>query len=302
MTAKRIESSYARFDYAHLFDGVFVPTSGTKRGRLFVPPRTFDNVEISFYGYEQLGADDQSVFLAVAAQLGIGGGVAKSETPTGDELRRKIFSETVDDGSRVAAIRTSLRAIARDAGYGAGGVDLKIVHKCLHRLGCTIVREFGAYEAGHRVDRRCMLLSSKIEIDTKEVVIAANPRLTRSIYGEQQHIKVSLIERNALESEVAKILHAWLCAVVRPGGILGRDGVLIDTLMPHVWGAQCAEASAPVRSNRRARIRDALVEIAQRTRWRIDLSRHLVYITRPKMMPRPESIIAEIPPAANDSD
>jgi len=302
MTMKRIESSYARFDYAHLFDGVFVPTNGTKRGRLFVPSRQFDNVEVSFYGYEQLGADDQSVFLAVAAQLGISGGVAKSETPTGDELRRKMFSETVDDGSRVAAIRTSLRAIAIDAGYNSSGAALQIVHKCLHRLGCTIVREYGAYEAGHRVDRRCMLLSSKIEIDTKEVVIAANPRLTRSIYGEQQHIKVSLIERNALESEVAKILHAWLCAVVRPGGILGRDGVLIDTLLPHVWGAQCADASAPVRSNRRARIRDALVEIAQRTKWKIDLSRHLAYITRPKMMPRSESIIAEIPPAANDSD
>lgn len=302
MTMRRIESAYARFDYAHLFDGVFVPTNGTKRGRLFVPPRQFDNVEVSFYGYEQLGADDQSVFLAVAAQIGIGGGVAKSETPTGDELRRKIFSETVDDGSRVAAVRTSLRAIAIDAGYHhSGGQDLKRVWNCLTRLNAAICREFGAHEQGRRIDRKCALVASKVDIDTKEVVIAVNPRLTRSIYGEQQHIKVSLIERNTLESEVAKILHAWLCAVVRPGGTLGRgDGVMIDTLLPHIWGAQCAQASAPVLSNRRAHVRDALVEIAQRTKWRIDLSRHIAFIARPKTIPRPESIIAEMPPAAND--
>lgn len=300
MTMKRIESSYARFDHAHLLDGVFIPTNGIKRGRLFVPPRTFDDIEVSFYGYEQLGVDDQNVFLAVVAQMGIDGSGATRDAPIGSELRKKIFAESYDDESRIAAVRTSLRAIAVDAGYGTGGVDLKIVHKCLHRLGCTIVREVGVYKDGKRIDRRCMLVSSTIDLDTKDVIVAANPRMTRSICGMQRYSKISLIERNALKSEVAKILHAWLSAVIRPGATLGRDGVLIDTLLPHVWGSQ--EVSAPIRSNRRARIRDALVEIAQRTRWHIDLSRHFVYIARPKTVPRTESIVAETPPAANDSD
>lgn len=34
MTQQRIKPAYAKFDPAHVFDGLFVPTKGKKRGRL----------------------------------------------------------------------------------------------------------------------------------------------------------------------------------------------------------------------------------------------------------------------------
>ena len=47
MTQQRIKPAYAKFDPAHVFDGLFVPTKGKKRGRLYVPPRRFGDSEIS---------------------------------------------------------------------------------------------------------------------------------------------------------------------------------------------------------------------------------------------------------------
>lgn len=60
MAQQRIKPAYARFDRAHVFNGLFVPTKGKKHGRLLVEMRRFGKLEIGFQGYEQLGAQDQS--------------------------------------------------------------------------------------------------------------------------------------------------------------------------------------------------------------------------------------------------
>ena len=57
------------------------PTKGKKRGRLFVEPRRFGDLEIGFQGFEQLGADDQSILLALSAQLGIDGLMIDDDPP-----------------------------------------------------------------------------------------------------------------------------------------------------------------------------------------------------------------------------
>ena len=80
-----------------------------------------------------------------------------------------------------------------------------------------------------------------------EICIAANPRMTRAVF-RGQHVKVSLFERNELESEVAKLLHCWFCSNIR----LGRGGAHLDTLAPHVWRHAAWEGfSASDRSKKR---------------------------------------------------
>jgi hypothetical protein len=116
---------------------------------------------------------------------------------------------------------------------------------------------------------------------------------------------VSLHERNLLENETAKILHAWLCSNIRLGQSLGKhgNGAHIDTLAPHVWGAAHNDESAKVRSVRRSLLSAALEDIADKTThlngghgWVIDKSSDgLVLVSRPKTLPKVELITGMTP-------
>lgn len=290
MSLQRIKPAYARLDPAHIFDGLFVPTKGKRRGRLFVEPRSFGNFEIGFQGFEQLGCDDQSILLALTAQLGIDGLVIDA-TPSGTickQLRLDIvFSQ--DDGAKLATKRTSLRSLLIDAGYNPDTSTDK-AKASLNRLANTQIREINR-ETGW--DRRCNVISVAFNHKTEEIFVAANPRLTGAVF-RGQHVKISLFERRELETEAAKLLHCWLCSNIRLGRALGNgNGAHLDTLAPHVWGPAWAGFAASDRSKKRGQLRAALDEIADRTRslqgsmgWVIDqTSKGCVLISRPKELP-----------------
>lgn len=294
MSQRHIKPAYALLDPAHVFDGLFVPTKGKKRGRLLVEPRRFGNLEIGFQGFEQLGADDQSILYALTAQLGIAKLVIESTSagPINKQLRLALeFNQ--DDGAALASKRTSLRSLLIDAGYQdpESGRALKAAKESLNRLANTQIREINRQTGW---DRRCNLISVSFNHKTGEIHIAANPRLTDAVF-HGQYVKVSLFERNELETGVAKILHAWLCSNIRLGRALGNgNGAQLDTIAPHVWGGSAwARFAASDRSKKRDQLRAALHEIADQTRslhggygWTIDqMSSGLVQISRPKSMP-----------------
>jgi hypothetical protein len=293
MTQQHIKPAYAKFDPAYLFDGLFVPTNGKKRGRLFVELRRFGKLEVGFQGFEQLGADDQSILLALTAQLGIDGLVIDAK-PTGSmsQQLRLDLDFNRDDGAPLASKRTSLRSLLIDAGYRnyESGRALKNAKECLNRLSNTQIREINL-ETGW--DRRCNLVSVSFNHKTGEIYIAANPRMTGAVFCGQ-YVKVSLFERNELESEVAKLLHCWLCSNIRLGQALGNgNGAHIDTLAPHIWGKAWDGFSKQSRSQKRGHLRYALDEIADSTRglqggngWAIDQTGSgLVLVSRPKDLP-----------------
>lgn len=290
MAQQLIKPAYARFDPGHLFDGLFVPTKGKKRGRLLVEPRRYGKLEIGFQGFEQLGADDQSILLALSAQLGIDGLVIDAN-PAGPVSRalRVSMSFNQDDGADVASKKTSLRSLLIDAGYNPD-TSTDTAKASLNRIANTQILEI---DRATGWDRRCNLISASFNHKTGELHVAANPRLTGAVF-RGQHVKISLVERAALESEVAKLLHSWLCSNIRLGRALGNgNGAHIDTLAPHVWGRVAwDEASKKVKSQRRVQLRDALYEISDSTRsrqgmgWAIDqTSSGLVLVSRPKELP-----------------
>ncbi|HHX6631486.1 replication protein C, IncQ-type [Pseudomonas aeruginosa] len=297
MPQPRIRPAYARFDPAHAFDGLFVPTKGKRRGRLLVEPRRFGKLEVGFQGFEQLGADDQSILLALTAQLGIDGLVIDA-APTGPMSRQLRFALDFrqDDGAPLLSKRTSLRSLLIDAGYKDldSGAALARAKESLNRLRATQIREIDR-ESGW--DRACNLISVSFNHKTGEIYVAANPRLTGAVF-RGQHVKVSLFERNELESEVAKLLHCWFCSNIRLGRALGNgNGAHLDTLAPHVWGRAAWEGfAASDRSKKRGQLRAALEEIADRTRglqdgigWAIDQTNSgLVLVSRPKELPFPK--------------
>lgn len=284
-------SAYARFDPTHLFDGLFVPTTGRKRGRLFVPSRTFGDFEISFQGFEQLGADDQSILLAISAQLGIEGLIIEHE-PSGEISKELRLALELNKSRRdpVASRKTSLRSILLDAGYSDGGKDFETIKNSLNRLRSAQIREKN--KAGW--DRVSNLISTDFNHESGEIYVAANPKLTEAIFFGQ-HVRISLYERKELKTEVAKILHCWLSSNIRPGGKLGNgNGAHINTLAPHVWGQEWLTMSPSQKSTRRKRLRDSFDEIKKGTKkaqlglgegWSIMESNNRVFISRPRNMP-----------------
>lgn len=310
MSKQHIRAAYAKMDPVFMFDGLFVPMSGRKdRPKLYVPLRKFGACEIGFQGFDQTSAFDQSVLLAMSAQLGIDGDFIEM-APGGEisqHLRCGIYSveegkPVIDDGRKIMSKKTSLRSLLIDAGRkGSGGKDQDELKASLNRLRNAQIRE---RSGGTKWDRVCNLASSWWNDETEEVYMAINPRVSGAIF-KGQHIKVSLFERNALESEVAKILHAWLCSNVRLGRSLGNgNGAMLDTLLPHVWGPNHdKKTSKKVMSVRRGRLREALDEIRDATRtldggygWEIDRdSSDLIWIARPKDLPVQEAKFGLIP-------
>lgn len=292
MTKQHIRPSHARLDPAHTLDGLFVPMNGKKsRGRLYVPQRRFGDLEIGFQGFEQLGTGDQSILLALTAQLGIDGLVIDADScgPVSRQLRTDLEFKR-DDGAPLASKQTSLRSLLIDADYNPNTSTNK-AKASLNRLRATQIREIN-WETGW--DRVCNLISVSFNRKTDEIYVAANPRLTGAIF-KGQHVKISLYERNELKSEVAKLLHCWMCSNIRLGKALGNgNGAMLDTLAPHVWGAGAWDSfAASDKSKKRSQLRDALNEISDRTRklhngygWEIDqTSSGLVLVSRPKDLP-----------------
>lgn len=297
-----IKPAFCRFDPAHLFDGLFVPTKGRKRGRLYVEPREFNGMQVSFQGFEQLGADDQSLLLAISAQLGIDGLLIDDEAgPIARQLKLDLQLTGYTNGANgatPATKKTTLYSLLVDAGYKDPN-SAKDAHRALNRLANAQVREINKKTGW---DRRCNLISTNFNRMTGETYIAANPRLAGALFSGQ-HVKISLYERNALESEAAKLLHCWLCSNVRLGASLGNgNGVKLDTLLPHIYGPGHEAASAKVKSVRRGNLRDALDEIRDQTAelhngygWQLDqTSSGLVMVSRPKDIPLVETIMDAI--------
>jgi hypothetical protein len=311
----KIKPSFSIVDPAHLTDGVFVPTKGMRRQkgpddilyrpRLHVPERNFGDLSIGFIGFEQLGADDQSVLFAIAAQIGVGANtddtvIVKKDVnnPVGKKLRLNFEFEG-DDTGKTAAKKTTLRSLLIDAGYEAiDGANTNRIKQCLRRLRNAQIRETNETTGW---ERQSNILSYAFNKKTGETWVSLNPRYSSALFGESRHfIKVSLFERNCLESEPAKILHAWLSANIRLGGRLGNgNGVRIDTLLPHVWGSHTMSESRKVVSTRRGRLRDALEEIADKTKclhkgpagWVIEQTTSgLVSVSRPKTLPWQEDL------------
>ena len=279
---------------AQSLQGGVIEQAVATRGAGDWPQQSAQQVVAHDKGFEQLGADDQSILLAVSAQLGIDGLMIEAKPPgeIGQQLRLALDFDN-DDGRPLKTKKTSLRSLLIDAGYDdpESGAALARIKESLNRMGNAQIREIN-HATGW--DYRCNLLSSRFNHKTGEIFVAVNPRLTGAVFREQ-HVKVSLFERNELESEAAKLLHCWLCSNIRLGRSLGNgNGAHIDTLAPHVWGkAAWEEASTKVRSVRRGQLRDALDEISDRTRglqggmgWAIDqTSSGLVLVSRPKELP-----------------
>ena len=97
-----------------------------------------------------------------------------------------------------------------------------------------------------------------------------------SFWRGGQHVRISMDEVRALDSETARLLHQRLCGWIDPGKT-GKAS--IDTLCGYVWPS---EASGSTMRKRRQRVREALPELVA-LGWTVtEFAAGKYDITRPK--------------------
>lgn len=230
---------------------------------------------IEFSGPEPLGADDLRILQGLVAMAGPNGLVLGPEPKTEGGRQLRLFLEPKWEAVTADAmvVKGSYRALAKEIGaeVDSGGA-LKHIQDCIERLWkVSIIAQNGRKRQGFR------LLSeyASDEADGR-LYVALNPLIAQAVMGGGQHVRISMDEVRALDSETARLLHQRLCGWIDPGKT-GKAS--IDTLCGYVWPS---EASGSTMRKRRQRVREALPELVA-LGWTVtEFAAGKYDITRPK--------------------
>lgn len=281
-------SAFSSIDPAFFLDGLFLPRA--EKTKAIDISAEWSGGAIRFRGV-QLGAVHQSVLLAVCARTGRDGLLIHKDEAQAKQLTFWNLLDSKGDAidQSIAEVHTSAYSLLQDAGLGTGGVGYKKLLIVLQELqSLTVYRRLGKRGGGMNI------LSFNHIGDKYDVRV--NWRLAQAVLGDHQNIRVSLNERRALKSPVAKILHGWLCAHVWLGqSLMNGRGAAEVSLMRHVWGEndklpRNAAKSVKARhrkkiSLRRTALQAALLEIGQVTGWAVVKDGGKWLISRPKTLP-----------------
>ncbi len=270
--------SHVRHDPAHcLAPGLFraLKRGERKRSKLDVTYDYGDGKRIEFSGPEPLGADDLRILQGLVAMAGPNGLVLGPEPKTEGGRQLRLFPEPKWEAVTADAmvVKGSYRALAKEIGaeVDSGGA-LKHIQDCIERLWkVSIIAQNGRKRQGFR------LLSeyASDEADGR-LYVALNPLIAQAVMGGGQHVRISMDEVRALDSETARLLHQRLCGWIDPGKT-GKAS--IDTLCGYVWPS---EASGSTMRKRRQRVREALPELVA-LGWTVtEFAAGKYDITRPK--------------------
>lgn len=274
----KYDLTHARHDPAHcLAPGLFqsLKRGDRKKMKLDVVYEYGDGKRIEFSGPEPLGADDLRILQGLVAMAGPSGLILGPEPQTEGGQQLRLFLEPKWEAveSNAMVVKGSYRALAKEIGaeIDSGGA-LKHIQACIERLWkVSIIAQNGRKRQGFR------LLSEYASDDADgRLYIALNPLIAQAVMGGAQHVRISMNEVRALNSETARLMHQRLCGWIDPG----KSGkTAIDTLCGYVWPS---EASSSTLRKRRQRVRESLPEL-ENIGWKIEQFAAGKYcITRPK--------------------
>ncbi|MBJ3357802.1 replication protein C, partial [Salmonella enterica subsp. enterica serovar Derby] len=225
--------SHVRHDPAHcLAPGLFraLKRGERKRSKLDVTYDYGDGKRIEFKGPEPLGADDLRILQGLVAMAGPNGLVLSPEPKTEGGQQLRLFLEPKWEAVTADAmvVKGSYRALAKEIGaeVDSGGA-LKHIQDCIERLWkVSIIAQNGRKRQGFR-----LLAEYASDEAGGRLYVALNPLIAQAVMGGGQHVRISMDEVRALDSEAARLLHQRLCGWIDPG----KTGkAAIDTLCGYV--------------------------------------------------------------------
>lgn len=280
--------THARHDPTHcLAPGLFrsLKRGERKRAKLDVTYDYGNDKRIEFSGPEPLGADDLRILQGLVAIAGPSGLVLSSEPQTEAGQQLRLFLEPKWEAVQQDAmvVKGSYRTLAREVGY-ANIDDSKPIRDCIERLWkVSIIAQIGRKRQGFR-----MLSEYASDEQDGKLYVALNPMIARAIMGGRQHVRISMAEVRALQTDPARLMHQRLCGWIDPGKS-GR--VELDTLCSYVWPDQ---ANAEAMKKRRQTARKALAElttlgwtVSEYTKGKWEIKRPPIAVPPPGNVPHP---------------
>ncbi|MHB1537476.1 MAG: replication protein C, IncQ-type [Solirubrobacteraceae bacterium] len=223
--------------------------------------------EIVIQGVE-CNALDQAVLLALLMVAGQSDPLPDPGAPSVDLMAAGLAVQR-----EVVRVNTSTAVLMRAAGLDPDS------HGSRHALRASLRRLSGIVIEGRRGDAWAMthLIAGAAGRGRDAISVALNYRLTDALLGIGSYARVEMDSYLALETGVARLVYAWLCAWF--AGAAGARRIGIDSLEVHVYGV--ATQSRQTRSKRRIALRAALAQIDALPGWRAAVdSAGMVTVTR----------------------
>lgn len=250
--------TFARQDPALSLVELFnpVPKSGKRAGGLSYWIRHND-YDIQFAVWRQLDGLDQSVLLAASAMAYIEHEEVRADN--GGELWDRLEPIERAKSDKAVIIETTRYKLMQAAGISNQGAGYEQLKDSLFRLSNVTCR---VYRGNGEWSMRFLSYGATAE---GTIRIALNGRFANAL--NHQYDRIDLQERRALNSEPAKIAHAWLSAWMHAGE---EREIGIDKLTTKVWGETSDNPNT--QSSRRTRLMKAIEKINALDTWRIEVT------------------------------
>jgi hypothetical protein len=259
------EALYTKLDPGTSLTSLFRPISPGRRSEALDVTFTHRTASVRFVCFQMLDTRDQSIFLAIIALASLSQGTrsltGQSTSDEGKSLwdRLKPKDSAVNDGTLV--VETTRYAILQAAGMADTAANYLRLDEIIFRLSTVACR----VRYGH-IDWGMNMFSYQMNHKSGKILLALNSRLANAISG-QQHVRISLEERVKLKTDIAKLVHARLCACLQPGKKWEFIG---DKLAETIWGN--APKTQKTRESRRMRIRDAATAVLELDKWKGEIT------------------------------
>ena len=234
---------------------------------------TKGNSRFRYSGSSALGIPDQTLLLALLEvaqdrlnqhpEATILSGA--TQAPAGQELW-KVLNRGQDNEARATVFfQTSWFELASRCGLSSGGSVLETVRTQLMRLCETIVWE---YEGTSDTPTAQSFLVAWLKADERKLHLAINFRLASALFGDR-YSPVSMAERLALESDIARASHAFLSTTIGPGKSLN---IGVGKLAQRLWPQRSDATPQGTLRRQNMDTRNALKQIGDLLGWTITIN------------------------------
>lgn len=272
--AKRKSSlTFAKSDPAISLASLFRPVTRGRRPRGLVLSAPWgENLTLHFKIHTGLDTKDQSLFLTLVALAGVRGTeIDKHSSGVGRQLWLNLNeSGDVSYNGPAVVIKTSYYELLKEMDLSMSKASYTSLLESLDRLdGVTFKGE--TPDAIHPSQKLVTYHVDKVE---RNITIVLNSRICQALVGH--YVRIELGERAQLDTDTAKVLHAWICAWCGAGAVK-RIGV--DNLVLKVWGVDSTSGST--KRGRRRLLRLALDRINKLPGWSLrEDDRNVIHIRR----------------------
>ena len=261
---------FAKMDTSIGVAGLFHSVRGKNRPKVQIDHQLKDRT-VRYLCWEILGGLEQSVFLAILEMAARTGKPipANPKTDIGKVMRKELSGKDKAENLAGKGILTTYRELLMMLKKTDGKKNYLLLKDALERLSRVRVEEVQG-----ETWRGGMNLIA-IVTDGENIGIGVNWRIAETLDGGR-FVKIDRNENLSLNSDISRIIHVRLSAWMSSPPFSRTIG--LDKLSEWVWAVG---TNSEARRQHRTRIRKALSELMQKTKWKVDFHGETAVIERP---------------------